>query len=47
MKILTDVRACARSDKQFKLSDMIRDRLTALGIKLEDRPDGTIWRRET
>jgi cysteinyl-tRNA synthetase len=47
MKILIEVRASARRDKQFKLGDMIRDRLTALGIRLEDRADGTIWRKET
>jgi len=27
------------------LSDMVRDQLTAAGITLEDRQDGTIWRR--
>jgi len=24
---------------------MIRDQLAAAGVTLEDRPDGTIWRR--
>jgi len=46
MKILIDVRAQARHSKQFELGDMIRDRLATLGIKLEDRPDGTGWRKE-
>ena len=46
MQIMIDVRAEARKNKQFELGDMIRDRLTQIGMKLEDRPDGTIWRRE-
>jgi len=43
--LLVDVRTQARRAKQFELSDTIRDRLGALGIQLEDRPDGTVWRR--
>jgi len=44
IQLLVDVRAEARKSKQFALGDTIRDRLGALGIQLEDRPDGTIWR---
>jgi len=36
----------ARAAKQYALSDKIRDDLKALGILLEDRPQGTTWRRE-
>ncbi|HSW44424.1 MAG TPA: cysteine--tRNA ligase, partial [Phycisphaerae bacterium] len=46
MKVLIAVRAKARTNKQFELGDMIRDQLAALNIRLEDRPDGTIWRKE-
>ena len=46
MKVLIDVRAEARRSKQFQLGDLVRDRLAALKIKLEDRPDGTVWRKE-
>jgi cysteinyl-tRNA synthetase len=38
-------RARARAEAAWALSDEIRDRLAALGILLEDGPDGTLWRR--
>jgi len=34
----------ARAEKQWATSDAIRDGLAALGIELEDTPDGTRWR---
>jgi cysteinyl-tRNA synthetase len=34
----------ARLDKNFALSDQIRDALLAKGVTLEDNKDGTIWR---
>jgi cysteinyl-tRNA synthetase len=45
MHVLVDLRAQARTSKQFELADMVRDRLSQLGVQLEDRPEGTIWRR--
>ncbi len=36
----------ARKDKNFALSDKIRDELKARGVVLEDGPGGTTWRRE-
>jgi cysteinyl-tRNA synthetase len=42
--LLIDLRAAARKNKDFATSDAIRDRLAELGVSLEDRPDGTIWK---
>jgi cysteinyl-tRNA synthetase len=36
----------ARANKDFSLSDQIRDELIELGIILEDSANGTSWRRE-
>ena len=36
----------ARANKDFALSDQIRDELTELGIVLEDSTNGTTWRRK-
>ncbi|MCK6457641.1 MAG: cysteine--tRNA ligase [Phycisphaerae bacterium] len=44
--LLIDVRNQARQTRQFEIGDLIRNRLDALGILLEDRPDGTGWRRK-
>jgi len=45
MKLIIDIRAKARKDKNWALSDHIRDGLKDLGISLEDRSEGTTWRR--
>ncbi|KPV41243.1 cysteinyl-tRNA synthetase [Thiohalorhabdus denitrificans] len=42
---LIEQRTEARKSKDFATADAIRDRLAANGIELEDRPDGTVWRR--
>ena len=44
IKMLVDMRAQARKDKNFAESDRIRKDLEKLGVILEDRADGTIWR---
>ena len=38
--LLLDVRARARAEKQWALSDLVRDGLGALGLVVEDTPDG-------
>jgi cysteinyl-tRNA synthetase len=45
MELLIALRKEARADKNFKLGDRIREGLTAAGITLEDRKEGTSWRR--
>jgi cysteinyl-tRNA synthetase len=44
MQLLIDLRAECRKTKNFAMADMIRQRLTALGVTLEDRQGGTSWR---
>lgn len=44
MRLLIELRAEARAKKDWATADMIRDRLDALGVTLEDRPEGTIWK---
>ena len=46
MELIIDVRAHARQNKHFEIADKIRDGLNELKVALEDRPDGTSWRRE-
>ncbi len=44
IKMLIDMRNQARKSKNFAESDRIRDELAKIGVTLEDRADGTIWR---
>jgi cysteinyl-tRNA synthetase len=46
VRLLIDLRAQARVQKDWATSDQIRDQLKALGVVLEDRADGTIWKLE-
>jgi cysteinyl-tRNA synthetase len=45
MGLLIRLRNEARGAKNFALADSIRNGLTEIGITLEDRPDGTLWRK--
>jgi hypothetical protein len=45
VELLVQVRTHLRADKQWGLADEIRQRLSELGIVLEDGPAGTTWRR--
>jgi cysteinyl-tRNA synthetase len=44
IKLLIDMRAEARTRKDFAQSDAIRNRLAEMGVTLEDRADGTIYK---
>ncbi len=44
IQMLIDMRAQARAEKNYARSDEIRDELSGLGIVLEDRADGTVWK---
>ena len=46
MELVIEIRANARKAKDFATADLVRDRLGALEIVLEDRPDGTGWSRK-
>ena len=43
MEMLIQMRAKARADKDWALSDQIRDQLAAVGIQLKDGPEGTSY----
>ena len=44
VRLLIDLRAEARAKKDWATGDTIRNRLKELGVVLEDRADGTIWK---
>ena len=43
LQLLIDMRMEARANKDFALSDKIRDELLALGIQLKDGKEGTTY----
>jgi len=45
IRLLVDLRTSARKNKDYATSDAIRDQLADIGVILEDRPDGTVWKR--
>lgn len=44
IELLVATRQELRKARQFQLADDIRDRLTALGIAIEDTPNGAVWK---
>jgi cysteinyl-tRNA synthetase len=44
VRLLIDLRAESRAKKDWATGDTIRNRLKELGVVLEDRADGTIWK---
>lgn len=48
VNMLIQSRTDAKRSKHFKLADSIREQLTAMGIDVQDHPDGTsTWRKKT
>ena len=45
VRMLIDIRQEARQARNWAQADAIRDRLAALGVTLEDGPEGTRWRQ--
>lgn len=43
MKLLLNIRAAAKQDKNFELSDSIRKELEDLGFKIKDSKEGSTW----
>lgn len=46
IEAMIEERTKARRNKDFQKADAIRDKLQAMGIMLEDTPQGVRWRRE-
>jgi cysteinyl-tRNA synthetase len=44
IRLLIDLRAAARKNKDYATSDSIRNQLAEIGVVLEDKPDGTVWK---
>ena len=45
MDLILEVRQECRTQKQYALADAIRDKLAALGITVEDSPQGARWKK--
>jgi hypothetical protein len=41
--VLLDLRAAARAEHRYDLSDLVRDRLAAIGVEVRDTADGPEW----
>ena len=45
MRMVIEMRAKAKADRDFATSDLIRDKLAEVGIVLKDTKEGTTWER--
>ena len=43
IQVLIKLRSTLRGEKNYNLSDLIRDQLASLGVELRDDPNGTTW----
>ncbi len=44
LSMVTDIREALRAQKNYELSDMIRDELKEIGVELADTAEGTTWK---
>ncbi|HOO75430.1 MAG TPA: cysteine--tRNA ligase, partial [Tepiditoga sp.] len=44
MKIVTELRTVLKKNKNYELSDFIRNKLGEIGIEIKDTPTGTEYR---
>ena len=45
MQSVLALREQARTEKKYQFADLLRDRLAAIGIVVEDGPEGSTWHR--
>ncbi|MGB0332656.1 MAG: CysS/YqeB C-terminal domain-containing protein, partial [Planctomycetota bacterium] len=45
VQALIEARTAAKAAKDWAAADAARDSLTALGIEIQDTPEGVVWRR--
>ena len=43
MQMILDMRKKAKEEKNWAVSDQIRDELSAAGVIVKDTPDGAVW----
>jgi cysteinyl-tRNA synthetase len=43
MQMVLDMRQKAKEEKNWAVSDQIRDELSAAGVIVKDTPDGAVW----
>lgn len=46
IELILEIRRELRAKKEWKMADLIRDRLSELNIEIKDSKDGTNWRRK-
>ena len=46
IEALINQRTEARKAKDWALADQVRDQLSDMGVAIEDRPEGTVWKIE-
>ena len=46
LQLLIETRNQLRAAKQYELADGVRNGLSDIGVTLEDKPEGTVWRKK-